>query len=96
MEYRETYDRMKPHMLKVVDITKSNEYGSQELLCTVKLTKKQMKDPIRTISYWFTDHFRCGHDYDCCGCWRWTAYMHTVRHTKRREFTFVWAGHANI
>lgn len=73
MEHRETYGRRKPRILKVVDVTKPNkygdfEYGEQDLLYTVKLTKPQMRDPRRTIDYWFTDHYRCGHDYDCCGC----------------------------
>lgn len=101
MEYKETYGDMEPKVLKAVDITKPNkegyvEYGIRDLLYTVKLTKQQMKDPMRTIDYWFTDHHRCGHDYDCCGCWRWTAYRHTIRHTKRREFTFMFSGRANI
>lgn len=96
MEYKKTYGKERPHILKTRDITESKEYGIQDMLYTVKLTKEQMADPAGTIRYWFTDHYSSGHAYDCCGCWRYTTYTHTLRHTKRREFTFLRCGRANI
>jgi hypothetical protein len=91
----------KPRIIKVTDYTseKDSMDGNQYLLMRVKLNRWQAaswNNVKRTIAEYFTDDRWCGHAWDCCGCWRWTAFVWNMKRVGNREYIFQYSGQKNI
>lgn len=60
----------------------------------ISLKPEERKDPKQAIE----NHFfrQCSCSYDCCGCFSWTPWTHTVKRLKRREYSFKYYKARNI
>jgi hypothetical protein len=84
--------------MKIVEQVKLAEVYDESIdwSITFKTNRMETKDPKAAIKRFLRSDERCGHDWDCCGCWFTRVWTHKLQQIGPNTFTVEVAEYRNI